>query len=108
MNRLIFLFLLIQWWCMACRSASQNDSPNVLMICIDDLNTFLGCLDYDAALTPNIDRLASRGVLFTNAHCQAPLCGPSRASILTGLRPTSTGIYGQINRSEERRVGSVW
>lgn len=97
MNRLIFLLVLIQWWCIACRSGSENDSPNVLMICIDDLNTFLGCLDYDAALTPNIDRLASRGVLFTNAHCQAPLCGPSRASILTGLRPTSTGIYGQIN-----------
>lgn len=47
--------------------------------------------------TPNLDKLASQGVLFTNAHCQAPLCGPSRASLMTGLRPSSTGIYGMID-----------
>ena len=47
--------------------------------------------------TPNIDKLASHGVLFTNAHCQAPLCGPSRASLMTGLRPSTTGIYGMID-----------
>jgi arylsulfatase A-like enzyme len=47
--------------------------------------------------TPNFDRLASQGVLFTNAHCQAPLCGPSRASLMTGLRPSTTGIYGMID-----------
>ena len=54
------------------------------------------------AKTPNIDKLASQGVLFTNAHCQAPLCGPSRASLMTGLRPSTTGIYGMINDEKIR------
>lgn len=71
--------------------------PNVLMISIDDLNDWIGAMGYPSKdLTPNIDRLASKGVLFNNAHCQAPLCGPSRASIMTGLRPSTTGIYGMI------------
>ncbi len=69
--------------------------PNVLMIAIDDLNDWVGCMNGHAqAQTPHLDRLAARGVLFRNAHCQAPLCNPSRASLLTGLRPTTTGIYG--------------
>ena len=73
----------------------KEASPNVLFIAIDDLNSMLGILDgYSGAKTPNIDRLASRGVLFSDAHCQAPLCGPSRASLMTGLRPSTTGIYG--------------
>jgi arylsulfatase A-like enzyme len=52
------------------------------------------------ALTPHLDRLAAQGVLFTNAHCQAPLCGPSRASLMTGLRPSTTGIYGMIDDNQ--------
>src|SRR5690348_1731043 len=69
--------------------------PNVLFIAIDDLNDWVGCLaGHPQAKTPNIDRLASRGTLFTNAHCQAPLCNPSRSSLMTGLRPSTTGIYG--------------
>ena len=69
--------------------------PNVLFIAIDDLNDWVGCLGgHPQAKTPNIDRLASRGTLFSNAHCQAPLCNPSRSSLLTGLRPSTTGIYG--------------
>lgn len=69
--------------------------PNVLFIAIDDLNDWIGCLKgHPQAQTPHIDRLASRGTLFTNAHCQAPLCNPSRSSLLTGLRPSTTGIYG--------------
>jgi len=73
-------------------------NPNVLFIAIDDLNDWLGCMGgHPNAYTPNMDRLASQGVLFTNAHCQAPLCGPSRASLMTGLRPSTTGIYGMID-----------
>jgi len=67
----------------------------VLFIAIDDLNDWVGCLDgHPQAITPNMDRLAARGVVFTNTQAQAPLCNPSRASVLSGLRPSSTGIYG--------------
>ncbi|MCX6954599.1 MAG: sulfatase [Verrucomicrobia bacterium] len=73
------------------------ERPNVLMIVVDDLNDWIGCLHgQPSALTPNIDRLAARGTLFANAHCQAPLCNPSRTSVLSGLRPSTTGIYGLL------------
>jgi arylsulfatase A-like enzyme len=75
-------------------AAAPKDRPNVLFIAIDDLNDWVGCLGgHPHVKTPNIDRLARRGTLFTNAHCQGPLCNPSRASLLTGLRPSTTGIY---------------
>jgi choline-sulfatase len=75
-------------------TAAESTPPNVLMIAIDDLNDWVGCLGgHPQVKTPEIDGLAARGVLFTNAHCQAPLCNPSRASLLTGLRPSTTGIY---------------
>jgi len=68
--------------------------PNVLLIAIDDLNDWIGCMGgHPQAQTPNIDRLAERGVLFNNAHCQSPVCNPSRASLMSGLYPESTGIY---------------
>jgi len=68
--------------------------PNVLLIAIDDLNDWIGCMGgHPQAKTPNMDRLAARGVLFTNAHCQAPVCNPSRASMMTSLYPSTTGIY---------------
>ena len=71
-----------------------NERPNVLFLVVDDLNAWIGCLDARlGAQTPQIDRLASRGMLFRNAHCAAPLCNPSRTALLTGLRPSTTGIY---------------
>jgi arylsulfatase A-like enzyme len=86
-----FLCLAFSWFA---RSAAAERS-NVLFIAIDDLNDWVGCLDgHPQARTPNIDALAARGVLFANAHCQAPLCNPSRSSLMTGLRPSTTGIYG--------------
>ena len=76
------------------RAGTESSRPNVLMICIDDLNDWVGCLGgHPDAHTPNIDRLAQRGVLFTNAHCQAPICNPSRTSFMLGMRPSTTGIY---------------
>jgi arylsulfatase A-like enzyme len=84
-------------------SDSGQKQPNVLFIAVDDLNTWLGCLNnYSNTKTPNMDKLASQGVLFSNAHCQAPLCGPSRASIMSGLRPSTTGIYGMIDDDKIR------
>jgi len=76
-------------------SAAAPARPNVLFVAIDDLNDWVGCLGgHPQAHTPNLDRLAARGTLFANAHVQAPLCNPSRSSLLTGLRPSTTGIYG--------------
>jgi choline-sulfatase len=73
---------------------SSARKPNILFISIDDQNDWIGCLGgHPQVKTPHIDRLAQRGTLFANAHCQAPLCNPSRTSLLTGLRPSTTGIY---------------
>lgn len=74
--------------------AVAADKPNVLFIAIDDLNDWVGPLGgHPQVKTPNLDTLAARGTTFTNAHCQSPLCNPSRTSLLTGLRPTTTGVY---------------
>ena len=75
-------------------AAQGARKPNVLFISVDDLNDWIGCLGgHPDAKTPNLDRLAARGTLFTNSHCNAPLCNPSRASIMTGIRPSTSGIY---------------
>ena len=78
--------------------AILRNKPNVLFIAIDDLNDWIGVMNsHPQTKTPNIDALAESGMLFTNAHCQAPICGPSRASIMTGLYPTTSGNYLQLN-----------
>lgn len=78
-------------------NGTSQDKPNVLFIAIDDLNDYVNCMNGSISVpTPNIDRLANQGTLFTNAHCQAPICGPSRASIMTGLYPATSGNYLQL------------
>jgi len=68
--------------------------PNVLFIAIDDMNDWIGCLGgHPDSKTPNLDRLAARGVLFTRAYCSAPACNPSRASLMTGILPSTSGVY---------------
>lgn len=75
-------------------SAEEPRKFNVILIIVDDLNGNIGCMNGNiGAQTPNIDRLMGSGTLFTNAHCAAPICNPSRTALLTGLRPSTTGIY---------------
>lgn len=75
-------------------SLQAGGKPNVLFIVVDDLNHWVGHLGRNPqAKTPNIDRLAAMGVTFTNAQCAAPVCNPSRAALLSGKRPGTTGIY---------------
>lgn len=75
--------------------AAKSDRPNVLFIAIDDLNDWVEPLrGHHMVKTPHMNRLAEAGTTFVNAHCQSPLCNPSRTSLLLGLRPTSTGVYG--------------
>jgi len=75
-------------------SAWAARHPNVLFIAVDDLNDWIEPLGgHPQTMTPNIDRLVSRGMLFTHAYCAAPTCNPSRAALLTGIRPATSGVY---------------
>tara|TARA_B100001769_G_scaffold273008_1_gene268391 strand:+ start:487 stop:1971 length:1485 start_codon:yes stop_codon:yes gene_type:complete len=82
---------------------NSAERPNILFIAVDDLNDWIGCLNgHPQAKTPNIDRLAKRGVLFTNAHCAAPACNPSRAAVFSGLMPEKTGVWSNDSQKIEK------
>lgn len=82
---------------------AEKSKPNVLFIALDDLNDWIRLLDPQAPIrTPNLERLARRGLLFTRAYCASAACNPSRTAILTGLRPTTSGVYG--NKTDWRRA----
>jgi len=93
---LVFIILLL----LACtpkgtsldHESAKANRPNVLFIAIDDLRPELGCYGSEIAVTPNIDKLASQGLLFNRAYCQQAICSPSRASLMTGARPETTQI----------------
>jgi arylsulfatase A-like enzyme len=79
-------------------AAAEPKRPNVLLIAVDDLNHWVGYLGRNPqTITPNIDRLAARGVRFTRSYCAAPVCNPSRAALMSGLRPSTTGVYDNAN-----------
>ena len=74
-------------------SMQGQKKPNILFIGFDDLRPELGCYGSDVAISPNLDKLASEGILFNKAYCQQAICGPSRASLLTGYRPETSGVF---------------
>jgi len=84
-------------------SVAASLQPNVLFIAIDDMNDWTTLFDeYNPIQTPNLERLAERGTFFTKAYCNSPACNPSRASVLSGTRPSSNGVYG--NRSDWKKA----
>ena len=91
--------------CLLCFAVpAQEAARNVLFIMLDDLNDWVGVMGgHPDAQTPNMDRLAQRGMLFTNAHANSPVCNSSRASMMTGLLPSTTGIYSN-GVSQERFI----
>jgi iduronate 2-sulfatase len=89
-------------------AAGAAPRPNVLFIISDDLNTHLGCYGDPIARTPNIDRLAKRGVRFERAYAQYPVCNPSRTSFLSGLRPETSGVMDQQTLLKQKRPDVVY
>ena len=91
MDRILFQIIVL----MIClNSFSQIKHPNVLFIAIDDMRPELNCYGKTQIISPNIDRLANEGVVFTRAYCQVALCGPSRLSLMTGMHPDGIKNYG--------------
>lgn len=83
--------------------AADAKKPNVLFIAIDDLRDWVGYLHHnEQTRTPNIDRLAKMGTAFTRSYCAAPVCNPSRAALMSGMRPSTTGVYG--NETDWRKI----
>jgi len=79
--------------CLLALTSLGATKPNILFIAVDDLKPDLGCYGNTIVKTPNFDRLAAMGVTFTNSHCNQAVCGPTRASLMTGLRPDRTGVH---------------
>ena len=96
------LFLTVLLYLLAVSTPEAAERPNVLFIAADDLRCDLGCMGNDEVLSPNIDALAARGRLFTRAYCQQAVCNPSRASLMTGLRPDTLKIWDLPTHFRER------
>ena len=107
MKYLSFLFLIL----VSCSSSPENntlpETPNVLFIAVDDLRPELGCYGKTLIQSPNIDRLAAQGTRFDRSYCNIPVCGASRASLMTGLRPARNRFLTYLSRADEEAPGIV-
>ncbi|RKR14348.1 arylsulfatase A-like enzyme [Maribacter vaceletii] len=106
MKKLVALLFVLIHIC-SCTSSQKKEEkslikPNILFIAIDDLRPELGCYESEIAKSPNLDKLASQGLLFNNAYCQQAICGPSRASVMTGIRPENSGVIHNYIRFREK------
>lgn len=102
MMRYLSFFLMLSPWCAALAA-----SPNVLLLLVDDLKPALGCYGDAHAKTPNLDRLAARGMRFDLAYCNQAVCAPSRFTLMLGSHSTSTGLYGLGSRLREKMPEAV-
>jgi len=95
--RILLISLVLSIFVTDCRTidSEKNNQQkyNILFIMVDDLRPTLGCYEDTAAVTPNIDQLASNGIVFSRAYCQQAVCAPSRASVMTGLRPDQIRVW---------------
>lgn len=99
---------ILSWICLlALAQLATAKPPNVLFVICDDLNTNVSTSGYEAIQTPAFEQLAAEGMVFNRAYCQYPVCGPSRASLLHGLYPESTGVTDNSARIAETLPGTV-
>jgi len=97
LKRVVLAFGLLRFMAVV----ASASTPNILFIMADDLNTDLGFMGDTTAITPNLDELAKEATVFNKAYCQAPICGPSRNSLLTGIYPHNSGLYSLNPRYDE-------
>ena len=94
MKKILALTLMIVALCGVTNLWAAQERPDILFIAIDDMNDWTTVFDKNNPIqTPNLERLAARGAFFENAYCASPGCNPSRTAIMTGLRPTTSGVY---------------
>ncbi len=104
-NRCLPAFLVCVTLLIATVGATEVQRPNVLFIAVDDLRPQIGCFGHPEMETPNIDRLAGRGVRFKRAYCNVPTCGASRASLMTGIRPARNRFVSPTSYAEKEAPG---
>ncbi|MEN8703379.1 MAG: sulfatase [Polaribacter sp.] len=98
------IMLIILTFTLSISGQNFQEKPNVLFIMVDDLNDWVGAFGVNSQVkTPNIDALAAKSTIFKNAYCSAPLCNPSRTSIMTGYRPSTTGVYGNSEHFRDQK-----